>query len=488
MNRKLIQFLLILNVLAIQSCSKINYLEKCWEKQVKPIQEELTEISFKEKRNQLGHNSQPWEKSKYSVIGRIWIGGNKFLKLDTIITSRGNKYFSKTNYSNDILLYQDYGENKLASVTKDMVFEELIKSARYSPINLIEYFINNQSLVSEETNQEYTIYSLNTEDKEIDIWIDNKKFLVTKITHLYNHDLYGDVKTTYSYSNYKNLHDSLWYANKIGIKKINGKIVDEVILDTLKISDDRELKLINKPEGYKIQESTEINKPKIKVNQYNEFIHLIELEHTDDRVMVVEFDEFLLVAEAPLNSDNGELIIIEARKIAPSKPIRYFVFGHHHQHYLGGLRAFVHKEATIICTEINKEYVEFIANAQHAIKSDSLHLYPKPLKTEIVKDNISIGEKNKMIIYFIGEKSKHTKDYLIYYFPDQNLLFQDDLCWIPKEGEIGKARDRQAGLYHAIKELNLEVDTIIQSWPVKDYGVKTIIPFKDLETSMGRKK
>jgi len=38
----------------------------------------------------------------------------------------------------------------------------------------------------------------------------------------------------------------------------------------------------------------------------------------------------------------------------------------------------------------------------------------------------------------------------------------------------------------AIKELKLDVKTIIQSWPVADYGVKTVIPFEDLEKSMGK--
>lgn len=96
-------------------------------------------------------------------------------------------------------------------------------------------------------------------------------------------------------------------------------------------------------------------------------------------------------------------------------------------------------------------------------------------------------DKTEMIIYFIGEKSAHTKDYLIYYFPKEKILFEDDLVWIFKSGEIKKAGNRQAGLYYAIKDLGIEVDTIIQSWPVKDYGVKTVIPFEDLEKSINVK-
>ena len=116
---------------------------------------------------------------------------------------------------------------------------------------------------------------------------------------------------------------------------------------------------------------------------------------------------------------------------------------------------------------------------------DSLELQPKPLKIQEVKDSTTITDgKFVMKIYFIGKKSEHTNDYLIYYFPTEKLLFEDDLVWIGKTGEIQKAGGRQAGLYNAIKELGLDIKTIVQSWPVADYGVKTIIPFADLQKSM----
>jgi len=242
--------------------------------------------------------------------------------------------------------------------------------------------------------------------------------------------------------------------------------------------------LLEKPIDYKLKEDTEIT-PEIKVEKYNDNIHFIELKHTDDRIMVVEFSDFLLVAESPLNSKNGELIISEAKKIAPNKPIKYFVFGHYHPHYLGGMRPFIHKGATIICSKANRDYVTYLANAPHTLSPDSLQIQPKPLQLEEIKDSLTITDgKFEMEIYYIGEKSEHTNDYLIYYFPTEKLLFEDDLVWIAKEGEMKKASGRQAGLYNAIMELGLKIETIIQSWPVADYRVKTVIPFADLEKSI----
>jgi glyoxylase-like metal-dependent hydrolase (beta-lactamase superfamily II) len=278
----------------------------------------------------------------------------------------------------------------------------------------------------------------------------------------------------------------LYYPKVIQIDKINGKVKDEVKISTANLV--REIpQLLTQPANYKLKEDIEV-KPEVKVEKYNNNIHFIELKHTDDKVMVVEFSDYLLIAEAPLNSTNGELIITEAKKIAPSKPIKYFVFGHYHPHYLGGIRPFIHKGAKIICSKADQEYVTYLANAPHTLSPDSLQMKPQPLVIEEIKDSLTITDgKFTMKIYFIGEKSKHTNDYLIYYFPTEKLLFEDDLVWIAREGEIKKPKPRQVGLYNAVKELGLDIKTIIQSWPVADYGVKTVIPFTDLEKSMNIK-
>ncbi|PQJ81963.1 hypothetical protein BTO16_04975 [Polaribacter glomeratus] len=442
----------------------------------------MVKFSFKEDYKMLGHNFEPWQTTNFTVNGEFWINKNTFLKQDTLINNRGQKYTSKTAYNNEILLFLDYGDAELLPLTTDLYFEKIINTARYSPIFVLNYFIKKEIDTKIVTLKENIIYSLKIGKYLTKLSINKKTNLVDKISYLSYDELYGDVTTSYIYSEYVT-DEFLTYPTSIEIENINGKIVENVtVLATEIISDD--FKLLEKPEDYKLTERKEESKPEIKVTKYNENIHFIDLIHTDDRVMIVEIDDFVLVAEAPINSKNGELIIAEVKKIAPLKPIKYFVFGHHHPHYLGGLRAFVYQDATILCTDISKNYVEYIANAPHTISPDNLQLNPKKIKTQIILDSLVLGKNKEMKIYFMGEKSAHTKDYLIYYFPKDKLLFQDDLCWIPREGPITKARNRQVGLYNIIKELNLEVDTIIQSWPVTNHKLKTIFPFTDLEESV----
>lgn len=466
----------------LQSCSRTNYLKNCESTLSKIENKKLVKFHFEEQLNELGHLSEPWETNTFLGKGFFLVNNSTFLKQDTLVNSRGRSYTSITDYNNDTLLYLDYGDKELLPITEALYFEKVINTARYTPITVFQHFLKNEKEAEVKIRKNHAIHSLKIGEYLTKLFINTTNNLIDKITYLSYDELYGDVSTSFLYSSYVS-NEGLTYPTAIVIEKISGKVRDTVKVLKMEMTSSN-FNLLEKPDGYQLAEPKVEGTSKIEVSKYNDYIHLIDLEHTDDRVMLVEFEEYMLVAEAPLNAKNGELIISEAKKIAPSKPIKYFVFGHHHPHYLGGLRAFIHKRATILCTDVSKNYVEYIANAPHALQPDSLQLEPKLIKTQIIRDSLLLGYNNKMKIYFIGSKSEHTKDYLIYYFPNDKLLFQDDLCWIPKNGAIKKAGNRQAGLYNAIKELDIQVDTIIQSWPVSGHKVKTFIPFADLEKSI----
>lgn len=476
----------VITFLTIQTNSPSNnILKNCWKRQVMPLKNNFLTFSYSEKRNELEHNFKPWQESSYNSTGTVWCNVDNFLKLDSLMYN-GKKYNSKTQLNKSTLLFLDYGEKELFEVTENMYQNQIFKTTRYSPIGLINYFFHNKISADNETNNDFAVYKSKINKAFVKLYIRKSDNLLEKITILSYDELFGDVLSTFRYNDYSNI-DNLSYPKTILIEKINGKVKDEVTISNSAEIIKQFYQLLEQPTDYKLKEDKEIT-PEIKVEKYSDNIYFIELKHTDDRVMIVEFSDFLLVAEAPLNSKNGELIIREAKKIAPNKPIKYFVFGHHHPHYLGGMRPFIYKGAKIICSKTNQEYVTYLANATHSLSPDSLQVQPKPLLIKEIKDSLSITDgKFDMQIYFIGEKSEHTNDYLIYYFPKEKLLFEDDLVWIAREGEIKKASRRQAGLYNAIIELGLNIDTIIQSWPVEDYGVKTVIPFTDLEKSMNIK-
>ncbi len=479
MNRIALNFILL--IILFSNLRAQDYLIECFNKQVKPLEGKNLMFSFRKNFNQLEHSFEPWQQTNYKGKGTIWINADCFLKNDTL--SKGVKnYFSKTQFSKTEFLLLDYGSKQLSEVTKNSFLEVIIQTLSYSPLMMINYFVNKNISPEKESNSDFAIYKTAINKNIVKLFIKKSNHLVSKISTLSDDELFGDVLSTFNYGDYTK-EKQLFYPTTVSIQKINGRLSDEVKISAGSMVNEIP-KLLETPSDYKIKDDIEIA-PEIKIEKYNNNIYFIELKHTDDKIMVVEFNNFLLVAEAPLNSKNGELIISEAKKIAPNKPLKYFVFGHYHPHYLGGVRAFIHKGAKILCVKSNEEYLKYIADAPRTLNEDSLQMQPKKLLVEEVKDSTVISDRKfTMKVYFIGRKSEHTNDYLIYYFPSEKLIFEDDLVWIAKEGEIKKASKRQTGLYNSIKELHLEVKIIIQSWPVLDYGVKTIIPFTDLEKSV----
>jgi glyoxylase-like metal-dependent hydrolase (beta-lactamase superfamily II) len=471
----------ILMLLSCTTAARTNFLKDCWKRQVKPVGKKFLVLTFHESLNELQHSFEPWQQTNSLINGVIRVNAAQFHKQDTM--RRGKReYYSQTSFSNAGLLFLDYGDKDLYPVTSSMVAEQVFKSARYSPIGIVNYFYAHR-IASSHEEAGLAVYTATIHKTIVSLYIGLEDKLLHKLTTLHHDELFGDVLTTIHYGDFSAIN-GLCFPRIISIGKVNGRIKDEVTLSSAVISATVPV-LLTRPAGTGTVVESKEDKPELASKKYSDHIYFIELKHSDDRVLLVEFSDFLFVAEAPLNSTNGELIIAEAKKLAPGKPVKYFAFGHYHPHYIGGVRPFIHKGATIITTKGDEEFVRYLAAAKHSLEPDSLQIQPRPLKTETINDSLEITD-GKMVLklFVIGERSEHTRDYLIYYFPGRKLLFEDDLAWIKKDGIATRASGRQAGLYHAIMELHLDVQTIVQSWPVNGYGVKTEFSFADLESSM----
>ena len=477
--------LALLTILAAHSKNKKpNYLQGCWEKQVKPLNSQHIEFNYRESSYMLYHSFEPWQQINTKTSGLIEISSSYFYQFDSLKTAK-HVYKSQTQFDNKSLLYMGLGDTTLSKVSKNDFLNEPIDIARYSAGFIITEFKKNKARLDSKSNDSFAVYTLNINMKIVKLSIRKTDSLLDKITTLEDDDLYGDVLNTYSYRDFSKIQN-ISFAKSIYIEKINGKIHDTVLISSASILEKTRFKM-TRPKDYKMTEEIKA-KPEFNIESYRDHIHFMNMKHTDDKVMIVEFKDFMLCAEAPLNTANGELIIEQAQKIAPDKPIKYFAFCHFHSHYIGGLRAFIHKGATILSPSSDSSYVRYLAANPHSLNPDSLQFEPRELKLQGIKDSFIVTDGSyKMKIYFIGKKSQHTNDYLIYYFPKEKMVFEGDLIWMKKDIKITKAGKRDIGLYNAIKDLKIDVTTIIQSWPVNNYGVKTTIPFSELEESVNLK-
>ncbi len=444
---------------------------------------------FTQTTKMLGHLSRPWQTWERSTAGTFLLANNGSAFYRTDSTTSGRTSYSSFTYCCDTTLaIVHYGESKPLKLTladkRDFVYD----LSAYSPIFLLNDFLAQNpegSFLRYASGPADSVVYAKSDGNIISLAIDPGTLQVGSVSVTYPHDLYGDVVKTITFQDYTGAEGpGFSYPTRITVSELGfDASVVSVSSGAGAFNRNRVLDLI--PAGYALEPEAPEQEPQIAVTRYNPNIHFIDLKDAHNRTMVVEFKDYLLVAEAPLTTGNGETIIARAREIAPGKPVRYFVFGHHHPHYLGGLRAFVHDGATVLSTRMDSAYVTQLASFKRTIRPDILAREPRPLRLELFDQGKTISDGDlEMRIIHIGQMSQHTDDYLIYYFPKYKLLFQDDLTGIKEDGTVEAASPRQKGLYDAIVAHDLDVDTIIQGWPLGRYGLKSIMGFDELRRSV----
>ena len=457
----------------------VDYLKQCRDRQVGPAEQQFVVFGYTESRNSFYHSPEPWQVVHTKSRGSIWCNANHFLQSDTVV-AEGEPRISAIQFSPAELLVKVYWKKDLLAVNRSAFTEQVFETARYSPMLLIAYFLEHGP-VADTTESAFAVYTLTINTAIVRLFIRKSDALAEKVVITRNHDILGDVTDTVVYEDFAQ-YGQLHYARRISIRKMQN-ICDSVAIAAVGM--EKEVTPLIENAGYSMEEDRETT-PETAVEKIADNIYAINLLHAETKVGLVEFKDFFVVFDVPLSSANGELVLKEAKRIAPEKPVKYYAFGHHHPWYIGGVRPFIRSGATVLCRKENLAYVQYIAGAPRTIQPDSLHLRPMPLKTQLVDSVLTITDGSfEMKICHIGMKSAHTTDYLLFYFPSEKLVWQGDLAWIPSEGPVATPGRTQVGLYNAIKHLGLDVATIVQTWPIGEKRrTKTVFSFGELEESV----
>ena len=180
--------------------------------------------------------------------------------------------------------------------------------------------------------------------------------------------------------------------------------------------------------------------------------------------MLVEFNDFSVVVEAPGNEERSLAAIAEVKKLLPNKPIRYLVNTHHHFDHSGGLRTFVAEGSTIVTHERNREYFERVlfSRATRTMEPDRLSMYPRNPTFETVREKYTISDGTKIMdIHFVPGLA-HNENMLVAYLPKEKIVFQGDL-WNPPApgGPPGTAGPSQQTFYQNVQRLKLDIATVV---------------------------
>jgi glyoxylase-like metal-dependent hydrolase (beta-lactamase superfamily II) len=183
--------------------------------------------------------------------------------------------------------------------------------------------------------------------------------------------------------------------------------------------------------------------------------------------VAVDFRDFAVVIEAPLNEERSLAVLGEVAKVIPNKPIRYVVNTHHHFDHSGGLRTYLAQGATIVTHQTNREYYEQVLfnPAPRTLQADRFSsFYPyfaggrRPLPIEAVNQKYVLSDGVRIVDLYPVQGLDHATGMLMAYFPKEKILVNADLYSPPAQGAPAPAPNaNMRTLRQNIQRLKLDV-------------------------------
>lgn len=301
---------------------------------------------------------------------------------------------------------------------------------------------------------------IDRDNRQVTLYFDAQTKLLMRYEYLITDAVIGDTKTEFVFQGYRRLEK--WQV-PIGLVTRTGQHSISEVSYEIQLNPTLNESVFALPEG--LQMVTPVAIPANRLTAIAKDVYLLEnADNSFYNVLVVAFDEFLLVAEAPENRPhNGlsERIIATIKAKFPGKPIRYLTFSHHHIDHGCGVRAYIAEGTTILTTPGNKRFIETMAAAPFTLKPDALARAPRPPKIEIIanKKHVIRDAHHVVELYDVGPYW-HANEEVMVYLPQEKLLFEGDLFTSGSGEDVVPAYDHPIFLAERIKELGLDVQHI----------------------------
>jgi glyoxylase-like metal-dependent hydrolase (beta-lactamase superfamily II) len=199
--------------------------------------------------------------------------------------------------------------------------------------------------------------------------------------------------------------------------------------------------------------------------------------------VLVEFKDYVAVIEAPLSEERSLAVIAEAKRLVPSKPIKYLFTTHHHFDHTGGLRTYAAQGVTIVTDDSNVAYFEKTLTAPATIVPDSQAKNPQKAVFQAVSDKWVLMDGQQTIEVYPTDGDTHTKEYTLIYLPKSKILVEGD-AFSPGPANApppSTPAPNAVKLYDDVQRLKLNVTTIA---PIHGRGA---VPFAELTKAIGKK-
>lgn len=305
---------------------------------------------------------------------------------------------------------------------------------------------------------------------QISLYFDVGTNLLARIEQIDSHSHLGDIAFGNIFPDYQTLGNVKIPRRRLAFT--NQFITGENEYAEVKLDFADTEKLLEVPAGFVEPAPPRTTNAEV-MRKVGDGLYLIEKIGLFYRVMLVEFDSYVMVIEAPTDSNVSKAVINLVKQTIPNKPIKYVSFSHFHFDHTGGLREYIAEGASIVVTPGNKTFVEKIAGSKFTLKPDTLALSPRqPIIEVFEKKRIFTDGARSVELHSIGPTS-HVDDMVMFYFPKEKILFQGDMFAPVDTGGIPPVIEINHELVKRVEELRLDVETLISvhsgALPWKDF-------------------
>lgn len=296
------------------------------------------------------------------------------------------------------------------------------------------------------------------EGTQIALYFNAQTNLLTKYETLDTDATAGDVTSEVIFPEYKAIGGVKFPVGRLA--KRGGELTQDVKYIDVQLNTHPADTAFEKPTGFEERPEAPAQPP-FTVTELAKEVHLLQDVGNGYNVLAVVFNDYVLVAESPLNDATSRRAIAKIKEMAPGKPIKYFVVTHHHDDHSGGARTFMAEGATLITTPGNTSYFERMAAATRTFEPDALSRNPRKPSIEIVqnKKRVFTDDKHTVEVYDIGP-GPHAKEMLVVYLPKEKIIFQGDLLNLPNSG-INPANETTLNFAEWLNKSGLAVDKIV---------------------------
>jgi DNA-binding beta-propeller fold protein YncE len=312
---------------------------------------------------------------------------------------------------------------------------------------------------AEEGGRTFLVVSFAAETgAQVSLYFDARTNLLARTEQIDSNALLGDTRAGNDFSDYQTIGGVQVPRRRQTF--LNRFVTAEYVYADVRL-DFAGAKLTEVPRGFVEPAPPRAAAPAELMRKLGDGVHLVERVGQAYRVMFVEFDDHVMVLEAPTDANASKAVIRLVGQAAPGKPIRYVSFSHFHFDHTGGLREYIAEGATVVVPPGNRAFVERVAKSDFTLKPDALALNPRPPLIETFeRRRVFTDGKRTVELHSVGPTS-HADDMVIFYFPKEKILFQGDMFSPLDAGGIPPVIEVHRELVKKVEELKLDVETLV---------------------------